>query len=1028
MNRSNNRSLNRYHHDEILYENYEDDYDLPLGICMRRGRMLIQQQGESKEKESGKFRRCGKRNPHSSRVDISLFRWPHPDPKSPLRKEKCYYCMRTVVLYMESVTKWKVIHEEAGCADEVDLEKTPPGLDCASHLGKNSSGRGSDFVMYFSARGDTELIGRRCCENFDGYCNRPFQIKYPQKYMLRHIKRSAPKLMGIFIFCILLIFYYIFRIYLASRSHRQMSLDVTKKEQMKMFGYKDDPLEATIIENMTKVEEPQEAVRKSGAIGTFNDVLRAIFDIQYVLNPKKYDIIWTQSLPKMKRDAQMRGLKAPSEVPPPRILPIPERNGLPFYEMKRNQTSRTAIFAEVIKHLTISYKFPKTQNRPVPSCLPDLLLKLIEHGPYEYPFKAAELFQLFDKGKDKFAQDLPVLQLKGNQIVIGDIRGRYVDLFRFFNSFGWPPQRSYLFLGGIIENEEDQSIECMALLAALKTTMPQYINIIRGVGETVPYVPGRRFPGVKGEVVGNALARLCNSLPVAAVINSRILCTHSGVTTHFKGKNRLNNIQRPFNIDDMTEAGRRIIFAVPETNCRMFRMRPHEKNGEVFGSKAVQKTLANMKLDLLIRSRSQINDGYCLHWDNSVLSIWSALTHGVKKAAAVEIDPACRIALHLMDTATTLIRDKKQRVNTNNVKAAAEGDMKEEDIDDEDEEGDEDFVGDGGEKESSSRRKVIDEKPKSKDESARKASFEDDNKPTEITASGKSGGEAKKESGGLSREKTTMKDSRESKEANTMIEVEKEGLNKTQDSLSARAHEAAFSDSMMEQKTQSVKEWKGSNKKGKKKGEEKEKEKDKVIEKTPDISLRSEKDGTSMLQVATPTKDDGKKKKEEEKELNDAILKSKYEDAIPLKTNKEHKKKDEQAESMMKDISVRRKEGADKDVKHPIDSLRDGTKVDEKTKIEKKKSNETMNEGPSRETEKEAHPKEEYAISEKSMGSKTHKAAKKVKKEDNKEKKEEKDEKKEKNEEKEEKKEKREDKEEKKEKNEDKEDKKMDGK
>lgn len=28
---------------------------------------------------------------------------------------------------MESVTKWKVIHEEAGCADEVDLEKTPPG-------------------------------------------------------------------------------------------------------------------------------------------------------------------------------------------------------------------------------------------------------------------------------------------------------------------------------------------------------------------------------------------------------------------------------------------------------------------------------------------------------------------------------------------------------------------------------------------------------------------------------------------------------------------------------------------------------------------------------------------------------------------------------------------------------------------------------------------------------------------------------------------------------------------------------------
>lgn len=38
----------------------------------------------------------------------------------------------------------------------------------------------------------------------------------------------------------------------------------------------------------------------------------------------------------------------------------------------------------------------------------------------------------------------------------------------------------------------------------------------------------------------------------------------------------------------------------------------------------------------------------------------------------------------------------------------------------------------------------------------------------------------------------------------------------------------------------------GSNKKGKKKGGEKEKEKDKDLEKTPDISLRSEKDGTSV--------------------------------------------------------------------------------------------------------------------------------------------------------------------------------------
>ncbi|GMR42300.1 hypothetical protein PMAYCL1PPCAC_12495, partial [Pristionchus mayeri] len=924
-----------------------------------------------------------------------------------LNKPKCYYCSRTQIVYMESIADWKVISEEAGCADDVNLEETPPGLDCASHLGSNSSGRGSDFVMYYTQRGDTELVARRCCENFDGECNRPFQVKYPQKYMLRHVKRFPPKVMGIVIVVAIFLLYYIFRIYYASRADHQMSLDVTKKEQMKMFGYRDDPLEVAIIENRVKVVEPGEAQMKTRLFPTFNDAVKIITDIQYISNRKKLDNMWTAALPKMRRDAEKLGYRKPSEIPPLRTKPIFDLTGQSFYELKKNHSHPLGIFSSIVKHQTQSSKISKTQNRPIPSCLPDLLLKLIEHGPYEYPFKAAELFHIFEKAKDLFANDQTVIPLKNNQIVIGDIRGRYVDLFRYFNAFGWPPQRSYLFLGGIIENEEDQSVECMALLAALKTAMPENIFILRGVGETIPYVPGRRFPGIKGEVIGNSLARLCNQLPLAAVINQKIVCTHSGVTTHFKGKSKLNNVQRPFTMEDMSEAARRIIFAVPETNCRMFRMRPHEKNGEVFGSKAVQKTLANMKLDLLIRSRSPITEGYALHWEKNVLSIWSALSHGITRAAAVEVDGTCHITLHLLDT-TAQLCEKKMRVQTNVVKAT--GDEQEEE--DEDDAEREDGPPDQGESSSGKKVKDGNEAEQSKEASAKgKATVED---IKESTASAKSA-EKRKELNGGSREKTAMKDSKDSKE-NTKGDAENdEGVLKTQDSLSARATELPFSDSAMEQKTQSFKEaikeavkagHEDSKKKGKKKeevgGKDKEKEKENVELKTPDMSIKSEK---SMMQAATPAKDcgvSGKKKKIEEKELDDAILKSKYEDAIPLKVKNEEWKKDKQIESVMRDVSTRRKEGAEKEQKAPMDSLREGVKADEKTK---KKSNETLNEGPSKETDRESHPKDEYAFSEKSMGSKTHKVAKKMKKEEKKEK-EEKEEKKEKMEEKKEKEEK----------------------
>ncbi|GMT33105.1 hypothetical protein PFISCL1PPCAC_24402, partial [Pristionchus fissidentatus] len=934
------------------------------------------------------------------------------------KQKTCHYCSRMMVIYMDSVTKWKKIHEEAGCADKVDLEITPPGLVCASFLGTNVTERGRDFVMYFSSRGDTELVAVRCCENFNGQCNKPFQIRYPQKYLLRHIRRSPPKLMAIFVGCLLLVIYYIFRIFKCKVN--RMSLDVTKKQQLTMYGYRDDPLEGTIIESRAKLEEPTHATSKANAIATFPTLLRAIFDIQYHLDPKKYDAIWALSLPKMKKDAKIRDWPPPSDKSPSRILPLPERIGMPFYEL--NKGKRT-IFTEIIKHLTLTSQILKTQSRPFPSGLHDLLLRLIEHGPYDYPFKAAELFEIFEKAKDHVAAESSVLALQKNQLVVGDIRGKYIDIFRIFNTFGWPPQRSYLFLGGIIENEEDQSLECMALLASLKSAMPTHIFILRGVGETVPYVPSRRFPGRKGEVIGNSLARLCNSLPLAAVINSRILCTHSGVTTHFKGKARLNNIQRPFTIEDMHEAGRRIIFAVPETNCRMFRMRPHEKNGEVFGSKAVQKTLTNMKLDLLIRSRCRISDGYALHWDNTVLSIWSSLGSGTQRAAVVEVDPSCRIVLHLLDTQAIYTQDLTKRVTTNHAKAV------EEQVENEDEEeaGDEAFLDEAKHDSSSQKRPKEHASGMDVDLAATsaKASMEDiDGKTKEImdekTASGKSDD---KKGVGASKEKETMRDTKDSRdntqEATMLMDPAKaeEGLNNTQDvseedvrSHSARGADKAFSESksdVREQKTQSIKELgkdapkgkeaakakEGSAKKNKKKEEEeKEKEKKKdegpIVLITPEVSLRSQHQTLSNHQTpGTAALDDGKsgKKKMKEKELEDAILKSRYEDALSVKTNKatpkkggvaatpltrddlSMRKKDTRHDSVMKDVSVRKKD--DKGEKVPMDSLREN-----KTEATKKRSNESMEpllsrEGLSRETAKEAHPRDEYAISEKSMPS-----------------------------------------------------------
>lgn len=45
---------------------------------------------------------------------------------------------------------------------------------------------------------------------------------------------------------------------------------------------------------------------------------------------------------------------------------------------------------------------------------------------------------------------------------------RYSDLLRWFQLYGYPPKRRYLFLGGIIDQECAESIETLAFLAAYK--------------------------------------------------------------------------------------------------------------------------------------------------------------------------------------------------------------------------------------------------------------------------------------------------------------------------------------------------------------------------------------------------------------------------------------------------------------------------------------------------------------------------------------------------------------------------------
>ncbi len=118
-------------------------------------------------------------------------------------------------------------------------------------------------------------------------------------------------------------------------------------------------------------------------------------------------------------------------------------------------------------------------------------------------------------------------------LISGDVHGQYRDLLRIFNSGGLPSKQQYLFLGDYVDRGKN-SLECIMLLFCFKIKYPTSFFMLRGNHEC-SYI--NRLYGFYDECkrrcnlkVFKIFVDVFNVLPVAAVINKRIICMHGGLS------------------------------------------------------------------------------------------------------------------------------------------------------------------------------------------------------------------------------------------------------------------------------------------------------------------------------------------------------------------------------------------------------------------------------------------------------------------------------------------------------------------
>ena len=239
--------------------------------------------------------------------------------------------------------------------------------------------------------------------------------------------------------------------------------------------------------------------------------------------------------------------------------------------------------------------------------------------------KEEEIKYLIDKSMVIFKEQKMLIELEAPLRVCGDIHGQYYDLLRIFEHCGFPGEFNYLFLGDYVDRGK-QSLETICLLLAYKIKYPLKVHLLRGNHESSVtnriygfYDECKRRYNVR---LWRNFTELFNYLPVAALIDEKILCMHGGLSPDLRSLSSISEISRPTEIPDSGLLCD-LLWSDPDKEVLDF-----DENDRgvsvVFGEKIVQEFNRKNDLDLIIRAHQVVDDGYEFFAQRQLITIFSA--------------------------------------------------------------------------------------------------------------------------------------------------------------------------------------------------------------------------------------------------------------------------------------------------------------------------------------------------------------------------------------------------------------------
>ncbi|KAJ7008409.1 serine/threonine-protein phosphatase BSL1-like isoform X3 [Populus alba x Populus x berolinensis] len=263
-----------------------------------------------------------------------------------------------------------------------------------------------------------------------------------------------------------------------------------------------------------------------------------------------------------------------------------------------------------------------------------------------------EVGELCYAAEQIFMQEPTVLQLKAPVKVFGDLHGQFGDLMRLFDEYGFPSTAGdityidYLFLGDYVDRGQ-HSLETITLLLALKIEYPENVHLIRGNHEAadINALFGFRIECIErmGESDGiwawTRFNQLFNCLPLAALIEKKIICMHGGIGRSIHSVEQIEKLERPITMDAGSIILMDLLWSDPTENDSIEGLRPNARGPGLMSNESmlaydvisfpdrVTDFCKKNKLQLIIRAHECVMDGFERFAQGQLITLFSATNY-----------------------------------------------------------------------------------------------------------------------------------------------------------------------------------------------------------------------------------------------------------------------------------------------------------------------------------------------------------------------------------------------------------------